>query len=79
VGAVNCFQDISELKRVEAELHDSERRLRDLLEALPAAVYTTDTAGRLNLLQSGGDRALGVPAGAGNRIMVRVVAFVLAR
>jgi PAS domain S-box-containing protein len=47
VGAVNCFQDISELKRVEAELHDSERRLRDLLEALPAAVYTTDTAGRL--------------------------------
>ena len=47
VGAVNCFQDISELGRVEAEPSASERRLRDVLEALPAAVYTTDTAGRL--------------------------------
>ena len=47
VGAVNCFQDISELERVRAELSASERRLRDVLEALPAAVYTTDTAGRL--------------------------------
>lgn len=46
-GAINCFQDISGLKRNEAEPHESERRLRALLEALPAAVYTTDTEGRL--------------------------------
>ncbi len=30
-----------------AQLRSSERRFRDLLEALPAAVYTTDAAGRI--------------------------------
>jgi PAS domain S-box-containing protein len=47
VGAVNCFQDISERKRAEERLHESERRLRDLLDALPAAIYTTDAEGRI--------------------------------
>jgi PAS domain S-box-containing protein len=45
-GAVSCLQDISELDR-ESKLSGSQHRLRDVLEALPAAVYTTDTAGRL--------------------------------
>lgn len=30
-----------------AELRDSEQRLRDLLDSLPAAVYTTDAVGRV--------------------------------
>ncbi|MDX3929351.1 MAG: PAS domain S-box protein [Shinella sp.] len=53
VGAVNCFQDITERKRivqepaVEAGLRDNERRSRALLDALPAAVYTTDANGRI--------------------------------
>ncbi len=47
VGAVNCFQDITARKRAEAALALSERRYRDLLDALPAAVYTTDAAGRV--------------------------------
>jgi PAS domain S-box-containing protein len=47
VGGVNCFQDITELKRQEEMRREGERRFRDLLEALPAAVYTTDAAGRL--------------------------------
>jgi PAS domain S-box-containing protein len=47
VGAVSCFQDISELARAEESLRDGERRFRDVLEALPVAIYTTDTAGRI--------------------------------
>jgi PAS domain S-box-containing protein len=34
-------------ERSEAALRESERRFRDLLGALPAAVYTTDAAGRI--------------------------------
>lgn len=47
IGGVNCFQDISERKRTEEMVRESERRTRELLEALPAAIYTTDAAGRI--------------------------------
>ena len=47
IGAVNCFQDISRLKRAESELQARERWYRELLEALPAAIYTTDADGRI--------------------------------
>jgi PAS domain S-box-containing protein len=36
-----------ERERSEAALRDSERRSRELLDALPAAIYTTDPAGRI--------------------------------
>ncbi|MEX2482199.1 MAG: HWE histidine kinase domain-containing protein [Gammaproteobacteria bacterium] len=47
IGAVNCFQDISRLKHAESELQARERWYRELLEALPAAIYTTDAEGRI--------------------------------
>jgi PAS domain S-box-containing protein len=47
VGAVNCFQDIGELKRTQERLLASEHWHRELLQALPAAIYTTDAAGRI--------------------------------
>ena len=47
IGAVNCFQDISRLKAAEVELQARERWYRELLEALPAAIYTTDAEGRI--------------------------------
>ncbi|HET8995954.1 MAG TPA: HWE histidine kinase domain-containing protein [Acetobacteraceae bacterium] len=40
-------RDITERRRDRQRLEESERRLRDLLDALPAAIYTTDRAGRL--------------------------------
>jgi PAS domain S-box-containing protein len=45
--SVRVFQDIHRQKETEERLRDSERRLRELLEALPVALYTTDTEGRI--------------------------------
>jgi PAS domain S-box-containing protein len=39
--------DVTTQRKLEAALRESERRLRDLLGALPAAVYTTDADGRI--------------------------------
>jgi PAS domain S-box-containing protein len=47
VAASKIARDITELKRAEAALRESERRLQDLLAAIPAAIYTTDPAGRV--------------------------------
>ena len=40
-------RDITEGKHAEAKLQESERALRDLLGALPAAIYVTDATGRI--------------------------------
>ncbi|MGH7715953.1 MAG: PAS domain-containing protein, partial [Vulcanimicrobiaceae bacterium] len=39
------LRDITEQRRAEIEIRDRERRFRELIEALPAAVYTTDADG----------------------------------
>lgn len=43
VGVTGTATDISELKRTEEALRSSEEQLRQVLEQLPAAVWTTDT------------------------------------
>jgi PAS domain S-box-containing protein len=40
-------EEITERKRTEEMLQRTERKLRELLEALPAAIYETDVAGRI--------------------------------
>lgn len=45
---VRVLQEVTQAKQMEDRLRESERHMRDLLEALPAAVYTTDAAGRIN-------------------------------
>ncbi|HEU0070819.1 MAG TPA: HWE histidine kinase domain-containing protein [Alphaproteobacteria bacterium] len=47
IGGVCVLQDISRRKRVETIRRERERQFRDLLEALPVALYTTDPQGRL--------------------------------
>ena len=44
---VRVIQDVTEAKRMEDRIRESERHMRELLEALPAAVYTTDAEGRI--------------------------------
>jgi PAS domain S-box-containing protein len=47
IGASKIARDIGDQKRAEAAVRDSERRMQDLLAAIPAAVYTTDAAGKI--------------------------------
>ncbi|HET7850054.1 MAG TPA: PAS domain S-box protein [Pseudolabrys sp.] len=44
---IRVMQDISDRRRADEKLRDSEHRFRELIEALPAAVYTTDADGRV--------------------------------
>jgi PAS domain S-box-containing protein len=46
-GAIASLQDITARKAFEEKLIASEHRSQEMLEALPAAVYTTDKAGRI--------------------------------
>lgn len=48
VGASKIARDITERKLAEARLKESERRLQELLAAIPAAIYTTDEKGKIN-------------------------------
>jgi PAS domain S-box-containing protein len=44
---VRVIQDVTAAQRMEERLREGERHMRELLEALPAAVYTTDADGRI--------------------------------
>lgn len=44
---VRVLQDVTDAKRMEDRIRESEQHMRDLLEGLPAAVYTTDANGRI--------------------------------
>lgn len=44
---VRIIQDVTEAQHLEDRLREGQRHLRDLLEALPAAVYTTDAEGHI--------------------------------
>jgi PAS domain-containing protein len=47
VGASKIARDITERKLSEVRLRDSERRLQELITAVPAAIYTTDAQGKI--------------------------------
>jgi len=46
-GFGNQIGQFAERKRAEAELRESERRFREMVDALPAPCYTTDAQGRI--------------------------------
>jgi PAS domain S-box-containing protein len=47
IGGVKCFHDISELTRMRHQISEGRRLGRRVMEALPAALYTTDADGKL--------------------------------
>jgi two-component system NarL family sensor kinase len=49
IGAMNCFQDITDRKRADEGLRRSERLLRLVLDALPVGVAVVDLSGDIIL------------------------------
>ena len=47
LGLQGVTRDITGIKQTQARLQDSERTFRELLGALPAAIYVTDADGRI--------------------------------
>ena len=60
VRLLGVTRDITERKQTEEQLRDSERELRKLLGALPAAVYVTDAAGRITYFNAAAVELWGV-------------------
>jgi len=48
-GAVNVFSDISEIKKTEADIKESEIRIRQLMYSLNTPLYATNMEGRITM------------------------------
>ncbi len=59
-SALGIFIDITERKRIEAAVRESERQFRELAEALPHLVWITDAAGRVLFFNRRMQEELGV-------------------
>src|SRR6185437_12219274 len=49
VAVAGSTRDVTDSRNTEQALRESEKRYRELLDALPVAVYTTDEEGRITL------------------------------
>jgi len=47
VGAIESIREITERKKVEEALNESERRFRELAELLPQVIYEADASGKV--------------------------------
>jgi PAS domain S-box-containing protein len=58
-GGVSCIQDITARTLAEQRLKDREQWYGDLLQALPAAIYTTDAEGRVTFYNQAAEELAG--------------------
>ena len=63
VGAVLCAQDVSERKRVEEALRESEARLRAVIDDAPVVLFALDQAGAITFSGGKGLARLGLLPG----------------
>ena len=62
VGAIQTLRDITEFKRTEDSLRESERRLADIIDFLPDPTYAIDLEGRLIAWNRAVEEMMGVKA-----------------
>ena len=60
VGAINCFLDVTDRKRIQNEVSRRERQWHEMLQALPVAVYMTDAIGRITFYNEAAEQLWGV-------------------
>jgi PAS domain S-box-containing protein len=63
VGTIGLFQDLSERRRSERAMQESERRLRAIMDYSPAVMYLKDPEGRYLIISRHFERLFGTPAG----------------
>ncbi|MDG4869553.1 PAS domain-containing protein, partial [Guyparkeria sp. 1SP6A2] len=68
VGGVNCFQDITELRRMQARVREGRQVGRRVMEAIPAAIYTTNAEGRLLYFNKAAEQIWGVAPKIGEQV-----------
>jgi PAS domain S-box-containing protein len=62
IGTQGVFWDVTERKRAEEAIADSERRYRQLTEATQDAIVVADDGGRITLFNPAAERMFGCPA-----------------
>ena len=62
IGIATVSPDITERKRAEARLHESEARFRHMADSAPALIWMTDADGRLTFANRHFDHVFGRPA-----------------
>jgi PAS domain S-box-containing protein len=59
IGASKIGRDITKRKLSEAKVRDSEQQLRELLAAIPAAIYMTDAQGKITYFNQAAEEMAG--------------------
>jgi PAS domain S-box-containing protein len=60
-GAINCFVDVTDWKRVQEEARKAGERFRFLAESMPQKIFTADATGAVNYLNQQWLEYTGVP------------------
>lgn len=62
MGAINCFHDITELHKAREQINEGGAIIRQIFDAIPAAIYTTDARGKLTFFnRAAADIAINPP------------------
>ena len=67
IAQLAITRDATKRKNNELRIRESEHQLRELLDALPAAVYTTDTEGRIKYFNQAAEALAGRTPTTGDR------------